>query len=257
MNRFWLKLYNIGDKYRMNSIKKLKNNKVYRVTDLFFRRGVRWEKDRNEILSNYIYRNTILFDYLKNMRFEEDILTLKKVVEKHCNKYESPPSDALVIHLRVGDVMNSKDFQKDNYKNALNLYKNLNLEKVSSFKKAVIVTAMHFGANDLNKKYYYSETAVDKSLEVIQVLQNRLQELGMTVNYKSSENVDEDICYMVGSRYFVKSTSNLSNLVALLLKSGSSVWEVNYGKKKKIGIFKAERYIVKRFIKKIRSIIFT
>ena len=90
--------------------------------------------------------------------------------------------------------------------------------------KATIVTVLHFGANPVNGKYFYTDRARDRSFEVLQILTEDLQARGFKVSYKSSENIDEDICFMAGSRYFVKAISELSNLIFECLPSGTLVW---------------------------------
>ena len=97
---------------QISSIKILKQNKFYRIADLFYRDGNRWEHDRKEILKNPIYKNTILYDYLSQKTTESDFNLFKKIALNHANKYKTKPKpDELVFHLRLGDAFdkNGKD----------------------------------------------------------------------------------------------------------------------------------------------------
>ena len=89
----------------MKDIKILRTNSIYRVTDIIFRKGIRWEQDRKSILTEPLYKNTILYDYLSQMNHEEDLETFKRVVIHHQQKYELPSPNTLVVHLRLGDIM--------------------------------------------------------------------------------------------------------------------------------------------------------
>lgn len=213
----------------MDNIKILKNNTVYRVTDIVFRKGIRWQQDRERILTDKKYRNTILYDYLTKKKCENDLKTFKNVVKKHQKRYEVPEYTSLVIHLRLGDVMDesvNRDWR--NYEKYKRVYGNLLLHPLlQSLSKAVIVTSLHFGANSINNKFFYSLQAKERSFEVLELLSSSLNGQGLKVSYKSSVNVDEDLCFMAGSRYFVKSFSGISELIVNCLSYGSYIWSLD------------------------------
>ncbi len=218
------------------SIKILKMNQVYRVTDLVFRGGIRWQRDREIILSDPEYRDTILYSYLTQKKHEDDLETFKRVVRVHQSKYERPLTDSLIIHLRLGDVMDDHN-ARCHYEKSKKLYKDIVLESLPNVRHATIVTALHFGANPLNNKYFYTDRAKERSFEILELLSNELELKGLDVSYKSTENIDEDICFMAGSKYFLQSLSGLSNLVTGCLDDGSMVWSPKGGK-----AFKTSKY---------------
>ena len=80
-------------------IKKLKSNKHYRINDLFFGWGIRWESDREKILSDPDYKGTILFDYLSKKKQELDYPLFKEIVQSKTKQfsYPIPDKDELVI----------------------------------------------------------------------------------------------------------------------------------------------------------------
>ncbi|MCW5213712.1 hypothetical protein VU04_12525, partial [Desulfobulbus sp. TB] len=125
----------------MDNIKILKTNQVYRVSDLVFCRGIRWKQDRETILSDPQYRETILHDYLTQKRYERDLEIFKRVVREHQAKYEKPFTDCLVIHLRLGDVMDDTN-GRPLYEKSQKIYSKLHLTGLPDLKRATIVTAL-------------------------------------------------------------------------------------------------------------------
>ena len=105
------------------------------------------------------------------------------------------------------------------------MYANLDIKNLEKFKSATIVTAIHFGANSLNNKYFYSDKAYTRSKEIVEKLSNRLNELGIEVRIKSSESVDEDLCFMGRSKFFVKGFSQMSEIICNCLDRKAAVWE--------------------------------
>jgi hypothetical protein len=208
-------------------VKTLKENRVYRVSDLFFREGMRWQRDRETILTNPEYRNTILYDYLRTKEGEEDFHALRRVVREHTSRkqYKIPDEDDLVVHMRLGDVMKVPQRFNKAIARYSKLYNKTDLEP-HSFSKTVVVTALHFGANELNGKYFYSDLAKEKSFEVLRAFERRTNEFGLTLSVVSNENVDSDICFMASSRFFVKGLSGFSEIVARCLPAEARIFEL-------------------------------
>ena len=80
-------------------------------------------------------------------------------------------------------------------------------------KRVVVVTALHFGANKKNGWYFYSDFAKEESLKLLKDFERQTYEAGFSFDIVSNENVDKDICYMVGSSYFVTGISAFSDLI--------------------------------------------
>ncbi|MBE9061355.1 hypothetical protein [cf. Phormidesmis sp. LEGE 11477] len=110
------------------------------------------------------------------------------------------------------------------YEKCKRVYQRLALGSLPNLTTATVVAALHFGANSSNQKFFYSDKAKFRSFEILQLVSDRLKLEGLEVSYKSTDNIDEDICFMAGSRYYVKSFSGLSNLVSECLSYGSCVW---------------------------------
>ncbi|MCB1865664.1 MAG: hypothetical protein KDG50_09555 [Chromatiales bacterium] len=206
-------------------VKLLASNSVYRITDIVLRKGLRWQRDRDTILADRQYSGTILRDYLCNMRRENDWETWRNVVSMHCKHYAVPPPDSLVIHLRLGDVMDDweNDDHSRHFSRAVRAYARLPLQRFPGVKSATIVTAMHFGSNDLNLSYYPSKRAVRRSLKLLRLVAEQLKQQGVSVRIQSSTNIDEDLCYMASAHQFLGGMSGLSDLVERCLPADAVI----------------------------------
>ena len=210
-------------------IKILKSNSVYRISDLFFCWGIRWEQDRHTILTDPKYKNTILYKYLKQKTKELDYKLFKEIVRKQTllKTYQTPSEDELVIQIRLGDIMNSLDYKRSKNKSITfysDFFNYINLD-LSKIKKITAVTALHFGSNEFNGKYFYSVKAEEESMKIIESLSNQCSQKGYDLNIYSHEDIDRDICYLANSMYFVKGITQLGDLIAKCLPNSCEVFE--------------------------------
>lgn len=197
----------------MQEVKILKENKVYRVGDLFFKGGVRWKKDRESILNEEKYKDTILFHYLTNKKKEFDYEAFYQAVKlvSFQKKYQKPLDDELVIHLRLGDVMSNFDGR---YVFMLNKYDNFYSKiGVKNIKKVTAVTALHFGANEINNLFFYNKRDHDRSLDLLESIKNQTERLGLKLNIYSNEDIDADLSYMCYSKMFIPSLATMMQIV--------------------------------------------
>jgi len=205
-----------------NSVKVLKTNQVYRFGDLFYRRGIRWQNDRNIILNSKQYNNTILRDYLNYKKKEEDYQTLKSIALEHIKnkKYKTPEEDELVIHFRCGDIFSEEDYiskkyiidQFDFFKNNI-FNKKKSLLNSSLIKKVTVVTALHYGSNEINGLYFYNQNSHNRSFEFLNFIENEIKYYGHDMNVFSNFNIDLDFCYMISSKYFFGKVGGISNII--------------------------------------------
>ena len=92
-------------------IKILKENKVYRFTDIILQRGIRWKEDRATILNDRKYSKTILYRYLSNLERpleveQPDMRYLHECIIDYSlrNKLKRPKKGFLTLPLRLGDI---------------------------------------------------------------------------------------------------------------------------------------------------------
>lgn len=215
-----------------NNIKVLKENKHYRFSDLFFKKGVRWEQDRNTILNDSKFKGSILRQYLEQKTKEKDYEILKKIIKDYMfkNSLKYPTKSELVIHLRCGDI-----FKKDpnlfvkvskQYKIIDNLIKNQKKIFTKDINKVSVVTAMHFGANELIGKYFYSEEVYNENIKFLEFFEDILNKIGYELNVVSNIDFDQDLCYMASSHFFLKSISQISNITERCLNKNTKVYNL-------------------------------
>ena len=210
-------------KLREEDVVVLKRNSVYRVSDVFYRRGWRWQKDRKAILNDAEFKDTIMFDYLTEKRGEGDFKTFRKIVKRHSEKNQYPQADPnhLVVHMRLGDVMDNH--RKQRCMNSYNEFYERDNIKNLPITKVIIVTALHFGHNAMRNRFFYTPKAVIKSWKVIRDFERQTHEAGLGLEVFSNENIDKDICFMASSRFFVKGQTSLSAIIASCLHKDSKV----------------------------------
>lgn len=188
----------------VDGIRVMKSNKFYRLGDLMLRSGMRWEQDRNVVLNEPEYEGSLLREYLEmledpiNGRF--NALALKKTIAKQCAQKSITTNDnAIYIHLRTGDILLAGKRFKDAHifnsekllsKIGFHLLKNINLNEV------VIVTAMHFGDNEMNGKWIHDTNIEEENKKLIsEILKNIFEKHNLKLsllpsNGSNIENVD-------------------------------------------------------------------
>ncbi len=208
----------------------LKTNSVYRVNDVFIKGGIRWREDRDEILSNDVYKNTILRKYLEKEAELVNYDLLRNIILEHGELlgYKKPMNNELVFHFRLGDLM-MKDYNFKALKNKIkNFFKQIEIIEENNIEKVSLVTALHFGANDKNGKFFFSEQSYANSIECIELFRNLLvQKTGMNMNLVSNKEVDKDLYYLTTAKHYVPTLRGFSELIKKLLQSDSIIYNIN------------------------------
>ena len=207
----------------IDKIKTLKHNSDYRVADILFKKGERWEHSANMVLVNEKYNDTILQTYLKlnsisknyNLRMLLDII---EIYNKN-NNLPIPEENEVVLHLRMGDVVVKSSFLSKDYINLLNnlVNKNPNINKIT------IVTCFAYGewsaeSLHLRKKaplWNYTEKKqqenISKLKTLIQKINNNFPKINLDI--MSNYEIDKDICYCVLSKNFIMDIGGFSDLL--------------------------------------------
>ena len=160
-----------------DQIKIMKSNKHYRLGDLILCRGLRWQHDRQIISSNKEYENSFLKDYLESRIKNSgiDSQALIECAQKH-SKNLNLKDDTLYINIRLGDSV-MEPFGKINDQAAYGRVNQLFIfhpEKLmyeiseilaqhSELNHIQFVTALHFGDNEQNNTWRFSQEAVDEN----------------------------------------------------------------------------------------------
>lgn len=201
----------------IKKIKIFKNNSNYRFNDIINHQGRRGPSViTKEILNDKKYNNTILQEYIKrcpdNNLGRSTYKNYKKLTHTVMNEYIKknnivlPSNDELVIHLRLGDVIEHKrrgpKLLKKDFVYIINNY--INKYKI---KKCTFVTAFNYAGNQgkdiKHNLWLYTENKQNKNnLLLKNFLLNLCEKVNIEIDVKSSKNVDEDFIYMMKAKYF-------------------------------------------------------
>jgi hypothetical protein len=207
----------------------LKDNEIYRYGDVV--NNV--DKICQVIRTKDIYKGSILRTWLDEMntkRFKDSqsnntIIRMKKIellYEKmkeyaERNVINTKKSvNTIVIHLRGGDDFENRGLGNKNilqkiHQDILDESKNIIIEKI------IIVTALHYGVaidSDLykHKKHKYHFSIKNKNDNLVSI-QNFINSLDYPVEIISSENIDNDFCFICLSERIITTGGGFSKLV--------------------------------------------
>jgi hypothetical protein len=164
---------------------------------------------------------------------------LHKVVQRRARKAaESPPPNSLVVHLRLGDVIDAANetvpellrtqhyFYHDNntgeeYKKAWNAY----VRPLARFSKlpfendVIIMGATHYGQSDLRGN-------VTKSCLYMRAIQKYFEMRGAKVTLRLGRPPDDDLVYGSQSKWYAQAGGGYTKIIGkLVMRSGGQVFE--------------------------------
>ena len=174
---------------------------------------------------NIYFKESIATEYLNETNKIKDFDTLHQIVKKRSLSLNSfPKEDELIIHLRIGDVIDHifkgsvDDILEEKSKfTYLISYKYLenNLKKIKNIKKIIITGGFH-------KKGDHS-----RSIEYVNKIIYFLEKKNYTVIKKLNiSSPDEDFIWMCNSKNFLKSGGGFSNLINKMVQmNGGNILE--------------------------------
>jgi len=195
----------------------------YRIGDILFKGGERWLWSHNKVLRDEKYNGTILQNYLKSPKPKKNIniLLLLKIIKQYVkrNTLIIPDINELVLHLRLGDMIEYKGILTKNY---VHLIRN-KLQAFPTINKITIVTAFAYGtwsdeSLHLRKKALLWECTQKTQTDNINRLSKVLQTLintfnNIEINIVSNHNIDIDLCYCALSKHFIHDIGSFSTLL--------------------------------------------
>ena len=197
----------------------------YRLGDVIYRKAT--DNLFNRTLYSIKWKNTIADQYYKKKKKYQDYETLYQIVKNKSKKVKIPDGipdgKTLVIHLRIGDVIENEYLGsiddllegKSDYKGSdgwyyLKDYKYFenNIEKIKDkINKIVIVGGYHCANNPIRSKIYLEK--------LINFMQKKNYIIEQRIDKYSS---DEDFIYMSNSSYFLRSGGGYSKLANEMVK---------------------------------------
>lgn len=212
-------------------VKILRGNSLYRVSDILLKKGPSWRYAAKEILANpNKFKETALFAYLSKNGIDEpaDLHLFHKVLsEIGANKgWLKPESEDLVIHVRLGDVLEPK--HPIGPEKIFGYYGRFFAKMANEFpekiKRLVICTALHYA--DFGGLYDYGLVSEVNSRQLLGNILYEAKNKSLDVDVYSNNNIDMDFYYACNSSCFVLSISDFSLIAASILKKENSAARV-------------------------------
>ena len=193
----------------------------YRLGDMVRIKNGRNSRYNKKIGFNYHlknYPNSIATEYMLKTKKNNDYNTLLDIINKRQPKFY--PDDTLIIHLRIGDVIDNVDESVDeilsnytpyhnmgNYVRPIKYYTNL-IDTINSYKikKILLIGGFHTKGNH------------DKSLQYVNHIKQHFENNGFKCTTRINHNADEDFLIMCNSKYFVPSGGGFSSIIKQMVK---------------------------------------
>ena len=198
------------------------DNDSYRLGDMVTS-NFRWSDDAQE----YHYKNfpnSIATEYMKKTNRKKDYNIILSIVKEKTKKTKDlPDKNDIIIHLRLGDVVehNSADvitilstytyrdiFSFTNYTPPLSYIKDkIKKIKQKDIGKLVFVAGSHI------------EMPTPKSCQYIEIIKRYFESKGYNVQLRLGRKADEDFIFMCNATYFVPSTNGgYTNLIKKMVE---------------------------------------
>jgi hypothetical protein len=147
---------------------------------------------------------------------------LYNIIKKRKNNYQIPNVDTLIIHLRVGDVIDwewpgdidqlleGKIDDTFNYMRNYNYFEK-NIEKIKDkIKKIVLVGGFHTDCDHTRSWYYINK------------IKDFLQTKGYQIELRIDKyGADEDFIYMSNSEYFIQAGGGYSDTISKMVEKNN------------------------------------
>lgn len=205
------KEYNL---YNGNKWGEKKTANAYRFGDIF--NGHIYKHKKSDYLRDIEinYPNSFGSKYVKYSGYprefkENDYDILERIFNEY--NYKKPDNKTLVVHLRLGDVLNPKrqDFKGYHHTNEY-YYELLKKIKNKDIKKVDIVTGLH-------KNEYIKESNIRLN-EIKNIFEKKYPTDIIITN-----NPDKDLYYMCHSKYFIKDGGGFSRIASEYVKKKNNI----------------------------------
>lgn len=205
----------------LGHIEVLRDNSVYRLGDIIFCKGFRWERDRATILSEQEkYFETIAYKYLieNENRQRFNLRLLSSLVDQKIknNRLTVPDKDELVIHIRAGDLIALGTSAKKKTEDYISLIQKARHRR--TINKVTIVTLLHYGNYVERGEWLHTDESEAENKENLRKFFEQIykQVPGVRLSVLSNTDIDRDLCYLSKAQHLILDTGGFSFLVGLL-----------------------------------------
>lgn len=179
----------------------------------------------NSIGAEYISKTKQLSDNKKH----NNLKILDKICQTKIKKMglQLPQEDELVVHIRLGDVLEDyKDgkfiFSNTNFEIQPEQYKKLFLKENETFSDKIKNIYILYGIHEI-----WGNRLKNINLKYLEEIRKILVGSGFNVIDKNSTNPDNDFLFMISSKHFVEGKGGFSKLISKLVKyNNGSTYQV-------------------------------
>jgi len=175
------------------------------------------------------FNGSIADEYYRKTDKTGNYEILKKIVDRRSKEIEKPPDNSLIIHLRIGDVIDWEySGPIDDLLNGLDGDFGY-LKSYDYFKEKILF----LNENNIKKIIivggYHTEEDHSRSEEYTEKIKRYLESNDFEVKLKINEGTaDEDFLYMCNSKYFLKTDGGYSRTINRIVEmKGGIILENN------------------------------
>jgi len=193
------------------------------VTSESFRQG---DGGRDFHLKNF--PDSIASDYMRRTKDESNLNILDEIVKERTTAPEHKPAATdLLIHLRLGDVLDNTPYLVKDFLSRYVLYANgFNYVKPLSYYQSILEEMNDLGLSSviLIGGYHKDLMKKSKSEKYVAEIQKFFEANNKTVQTRINGNADEDFIYMCNATYFTPSGGGFSRIVKdIVLMRGMNI----------------------------------
>tara|TARA_Y100000741_G_C18121993_1_gene505448 strand:+ start:23 stop:763 length:741 start_codon:yes stop_codon:yes gene_type:complete len=222
-----------------NSRKILRNRKLvvpiivpkeygYRVGDMFLKSFWRKEGyggkdyDTGDDLTGEEYHlkyfpDSIASEYMLKSRRSNNYTIMSEIIKARSNSKNKPQKNTLIIHLRVGDVIDDSEWNSENVTTLLT-YGSDYVLSLNSVRKA-LNCARRKSINNVKLVYgFHTKGKFNKSKLYLACLYTYCKENGFKVELLTQPSADDALIYMSNATLFAQSGGGFSYMISRLVK---------------------------------------
>ena len=217
--------------YNNSSIYDNFEGKMYRLGDMITIKEGSNSRYNKKIGFDYHlnnYPNSIATEYMLKTKKTGDYNQLLNIINKRKPKIKL--NNYAVVHLRIGDVIDSSDKSLNEMLRTYTLYKNGNTNYVKplSYYNRIINTIKKYKIkNIILIGGFHTNQNHQKSYEYVKTIQNHFKRNGFACYTRINNNPDDDFLIMCYSKYFVPSGGGFLNFIKNIVNmKGGKVIEI-------------------------------
>lgn len=197
----------------------------YRLGDMVKGKEFRDSSDGREYHYKY-FPDSIATEYMKKTDEDNRYDILIDIVKRRTNAQNTPPSDMLLIHLRLGDVMDRTPYMAKEFLERTIYYQGWNYVKPLTYYQDIVAKIKDKGINSITLigGFHHPLKSKNTSLEYVRLLGEYFESQGFKVTQRLDYDADDDFIYMCNASFFTPGGGGFSNIIkTIVLQRGKTI----------------------------------